>query len=128
MRCRRLARVRRRRWPELLLATVPLTAHHEILAKFDDKKPVTLSGVVTLVDWRNPHVHVFMNVKDAKNETRQLGGRTGEPDRSAAERLEPRHAAARGCDHGRGHRRPGTAAARSWGKSVVADGDRTTRS
>ena len=52
----------------LLLATVPLIAHHEILAKFDDKKPMTLNGVVTLVDWRNPHVHVFMNVKDAKNE------------------------------------------------------------
>ena len=33
----------------LLLATVPLIAHHEILGKFDDKKPVTLSGVVTLV-------------------------------------------------------------------------------
>jgi len=53
----------------LLLAAVPLMAHHEILAKFDDKKPVTLSGIVTLVDWRNPHVHVFMNVQDSKNET-----------------------------------------------------------
>ena len=41
-------------------------AHHAISAKFDDKKPTTLTGVVTLVDWRNPHVHVFMNVKDAK--------------------------------------------------------------
>ena len=36
----------------LLLATVPLIAHHELLAKFDDKKPMTLNGVVTLVDWR----------------------------------------------------------------------------
>ena len=50
----------------LLLAAVPLTAHHEVLAKFDDHKPVTLGGVVTLVDWRNPHVHVFMNVRNAK--------------------------------------------------------------
>jgi hypothetical protein len=49
-----------------LLAPAPLTAHHEILAKFDDHKPVTLNGIVTLVDWRNPHVHVFMNVPDAK--------------------------------------------------------------
>ena len=32
----------------LLSTAVPLTAHHEILAKFDDKKPVTLNGVVTL--------------------------------------------------------------------------------
>ena len=52
----------------VLLAAVPLMAHHEMLAKFDDKKPVKLSGVVTLVDWRNPHVHVFMNVKDNRNQ------------------------------------------------------------
>jgi Family of unknown function (DUF6152) len=50
----------------LLLAGGRLVAHHEILAKFDDQKPVTLNGIVTLVDWRNPHVHVFMNVPDAK--------------------------------------------------------------
>ena len=49
----------------VLLAAIPLAAHHEILAKFDDHKPVTLNGVVTLVDWRNPHVHVFMNVPNA---------------------------------------------------------------
>jgi hypothetical protein len=50
----------------LLLATMNGVAHHAISAKFDDKKPITLTGVVTLVDWRNPHVHVFMNVKDTK--------------------------------------------------------------
>ena len=49
----------------LLLAAARLAAHHEILAKFDDHKPVTLNGVVTLVDWRNPHVHVFINVQNA---------------------------------------------------------------
>ena len=48
----------------VLLATMPGTAHHEILAKFDDTKPQTLSGVVTLVDWRNPHVHIYMNVRN----------------------------------------------------------------
>ncbi len=48
----------------LVIASAPLVlAHHEPLAKFDDKKPITLTGVVSLVDWRNPHVHVFMNVK-----------------------------------------------------------------
>src|SRR5690242_10407387 len=44
-------------------ATATVMAHHEILAKFDDKKPITLKGVVSLVDWRNPHVHVFMDVR-----------------------------------------------------------------
>ena len=46
----------------LLLAGASLAAHHEILAKFDDTKPLTLRGAVTRVDWRNPHVHVFINV------------------------------------------------------------------
>ena len=50
----------------LLLASTTGVAHHAISAKFDDKKPTTLNGIVTLVDWRNPHVHVFLNVKGAK--------------------------------------------------------------
>ena len=48
----------------VLLAAAPLVAHHAIQAKFDDKKPMTLKGLVTKVDWLNPHVHVFMNVQD----------------------------------------------------------------
>jgi hypothetical protein len=47
----------------LLLSAGVLPAHHEILAKFDDGTPVTLSGVVTLVDWKNPHAHVFITVR-----------------------------------------------------------------
>jgi hypothetical protein len=41
---------------------VPLAAHHEITAKFDPAKTQKLSGIVTNVDWANPHVHIFMNV------------------------------------------------------------------
>jgi hypothetical protein len=57
----------------LVVALVCLTgvntvAHHSIAAKFDETKTQTLSGIVTLVDWRNPHVHVFLNVRGAKNE------------------------------------------------------------
>jgi hypothetical protein len=37
-------------------------AHHALAAKFDDTKPLSLAGTVTSVDWRNPHVHVFLNV------------------------------------------------------------------
>jgi len=48
----------------LLLAVASPSAHHEILAKFDEAKPMTLSGVVTHVDWRNPHAHVFVTVRD----------------------------------------------------------------
>jgi hypothetical protein len=48
----------------LALAGLSLSAHHEILGKFDEGRRMTLSGIVTLVDWRNPHVHVFVNVRD----------------------------------------------------------------
>ena len=37
-------------------------AHHAIVAKFDEAKQTDLRGIVTNVDWRNPHVHVFVNV------------------------------------------------------------------
>jgi hypothetical protein len=61
---------RARSLPALVLTAVLLTAgagwaHHATLAKFDNTKPLTLSGVVTNVDWKNPHVHVFINVNDA---------------------------------------------------------------
>ena len=45
-----------------MLAVTPLLAHHAISAKFDPAKPSTLNGLVTRVDWANPHVHVLMNV------------------------------------------------------------------
>jgi hypothetical protein len=48
------------------LAAMPLAAHHEILAKFDDKRPVTIKGTITKVDWANPHVHIFMNVQNGQ--------------------------------------------------------------
>ena len=50
----------------LLLTTlgVPLLAHHSISAEFDITKPVTLTGVVSNVDWMNPHTYVFVDVND----------------------------------------------------------------
>src|SRR5690606_4848432 len=48
-----------------LLAVVALgaaRAHHAVEAAFDRGRPMTLEGIVTAVDWRNPHAHVFVNV------------------------------------------------------------------
>ena len=42
-----------------------LTAHHGRGASFDMNKQVTLKGTVSRVDWRNPHVVIHMDVKDA---------------------------------------------------------------
>jgi hypothetical protein len=49
----------------LLLAGVPVLAHHSGAAVFDNTKKLNLTGVVTKVDWSNPHAHFFMDVKDS---------------------------------------------------------------
>ena len=50
----------------LMFAALPLSAHHAIGAKFDVSKSTHLQGTVTKIDWLNPHVHVFIDVKDSK--------------------------------------------------------------
>lgn len=50
----------------LLVATGTTSAHHSFAAEFDGNKRVTLTGVVTKVEWTNPHVWIYFNVKDEK--------------------------------------------------------------
>lgn len=48
----------------LVLCTVPVLAHHSFSAEYDRKKPVELKGMVTAVEWENPHIHFYMDVDD----------------------------------------------------------------
>src|SRR4029077_4712612 len=48
----------------LSAAMAPVWAHHSIAAEYDDKKPITLRGTVTKFDWTNPHVYVWLDVRD----------------------------------------------------------------
>lgn len=50
----------------LMIVTPQVLAHHSFGAEYDGTKPVTLTGVVTRIEWTNPHSHLFLDVKDDK--------------------------------------------------------------
>jgi hypothetical protein len=48
----------------LLVTSLPVLAHHSFAAEYDEKKPVTLKGTVSKVEWTNPHARFYVDVKD----------------------------------------------------------------
>ena len=69
----------------VLLGGASAVAHHAFDTEFDAKKPVTLRGIVTKVEWTNPHVWFYLNVKNDKGEVEnwgfEMGGRTGSSEK-----------------------------------------------
>ena len=47
-----------------LAASARTLAHHSFAAEFDEKKPVSMTGTVTKVEWTNPHIWFFVDVKN----------------------------------------------------------------
>jgi hypothetical protein len=46
-----------------IVAAASVSGHHSFAAEFDSNKPITLSGTVAKVDWTNPHIHFYVDVK-----------------------------------------------------------------
>ena len=53
----------------LVLATAAAYAHHSVPGQFDTSKPIKLKGVITKVDWINPHIYVHLAVKEPNGTT-----------------------------------------------------------
>src|ERR1700676_5506928 len=51
----------------LLLCAVPVLAHHSV-SMYDMANPTTVSGVVTKLDWTNPHGYIYVDVKNDKGQ------------------------------------------------------------
>jgi len=63
----------------VIAAATPLLAHHSFAAEFDSAKQVTLKGYVTKIEWTNPHVWFYLNVKNQQGQMENWGFEMGPP-------------------------------------------------
>ena len=47
------------------VAAAAVSAHHSFAAEFDSEKPVKMTGTITKVEFQNPHIYFYIDVKDA---------------------------------------------------------------
>lgn len=64
----------------LVWAAQPISAHHSFAAKYDANKLITLKGTVTKVEWANPHIYFYIDVKDASGNVTNWAVEGGTPN------------------------------------------------
>ncbi len=57
----------------------PVLAHHSFAAEFDDKQPIKLTGTLKKVEWTNPHIWYYVEVKNPDGTTTTWGLSGGAP-------------------------------------------------
>ncbi|HUI81540.1 MAG TPA: DUF6152 family protein [Bryobacteraceae bacterium] len=65
----------------ILAGSLPAVAHHSFSNEYDSSKPVTLEGVVTRVEWQNPHVHFYVDVQQPDGSVVNWNCETRSPNR-----------------------------------------------
>lgn len=63
----------------VLVVTSPLLAHHSEAAEYDPTKPVKVTGVIKKVEWMNPHIWFYVDVKDENGKITTWGFSGGPP-------------------------------------------------
>jgi hypothetical protein len=63
----------------LLSAAVPVLAHHSFSAEFDGSKTFVVKGVLTKVDWTNPHIYLYLDVAGPGGKSEQYAFSSGPP-------------------------------------------------